>query len=133
MKTPVDEVDARLVALRQGAPDAEIDLWRAVVRLPEWFFIARGEADKPRPYGVALEAGPVICMYSRAERAHEAAEMLGLLGESGSTPLMTVPMPAALDWIQSFAAAGVFGLALDHPQVGHYVPLANLAFLKREL
>lgn len=133
MSTTVEDVDARVAALAAGAPDAEIDLWRAVVRLPEWFFIARGEADRPRPYGVALDGGPVICVYSTAERAHEAAAVLGLSVESGSTPLITVPMPAALDWVESMGAGGVFGIALDHPKVGHYVPLANLGFLKREL
>lgn len=132
MSTPTD-VDARIAALTAGAPDAEIDLWRAVVRLPQWFFIARGEADNPRPYGVAFDAGPVICLYSSAERANEAAASLGLIEEGGSTALLAVPLPAALDWMQSFAAAGVFGVALDHPQVGHYIPLPNLAFLQREL
>lgn len=131
--TTTEDVDARVAALASGAPDAEIDLWRAVVRLPEWFFIARGEPDRPRPYGVAFDAGPVICVYSSAERAQRAARDLGLAGESESVPLMTVPMPAALEWIQSFAAAGVFGIALDHPTLGHYVPLPNLGFLQREL
>lgn len=131
--TTTDDVDARVAALAGAAPDAEIDLWRAVVRLPQWFFIDRGEPDRPRPYGVAFDAGPVICVYSSAERAQRAARDLGLAGESEPVPLMTVPMPAALDWIQSFAAAGVFGIALDHPQVGNYVPLPNLAFLRREM
>lgn len=48
-------------------------------------------------------------------------------------PLLAVPMPAALDYLASFAQSGVYGVALDHPLIGRFIPLANLRFLKTSL
>jgi hypothetical protein len=73
----------------------------------------------------------MICLYSSAARANEAARVLGLVdAEGGAARLLAVPMPAAIDYLASFGKAGVVGVTLDHPQLGHYIPLANLGLLK---
>ncbi|MGM1062513.1 hypothetical protein [Saccharothrix sp. Mg75] len=127
----LDRLDAAVRAAPPGDTTAQIALWRWVAALEHWFFIARGSADRPRPYGVAAEQGPMICLYSSAARAGEAARALGLVDPgSGTTPLFSVPAPAAIDYVASFGQTGVFGVTLDHPRLGHYVPLANLGLLK---
>lgn len=127
----LDRLDAAVKAAPAGDTTAQISLWRQVTALEHWFFIARGSADRPRPYAVAAEQGPMICLYSSAARAGEAGRTLGLVDpESGPAPLLGVPMPAAIDYVASFGEAGVFGVTLDHPRLGHYIPLANLRLLK---
>ncbi|MFD7654771.1 hypothetical protein ACFV4N_12420 [Actinosynnema sp. NPDC059797] len=127
----LDRLEAAVRAAPAGDTTAQIALWRQVTALENWFFIARGSADQPRPYAVAAEQGPMICLYSSAARAGEAGRALGLADPaSGSASLFGVPMPAAIDYVASFGRAGVFGVTLDHPRLGHYIPLANLGLLK---
>lgn len=131
MIAELDRLNEAVRAAPAGDTSAQIALWRHVTGLERWFFIARGSAEQPRPYGVAAEQGPMICLYSSAERANEAARALGLVEKEGdSVPLFAVPMPAAIDYVAAFAQAGVFGVTLDHPRVGHFIPLANLGLLK---
>jgi hypothetical protein len=131
MVAELDRLDEAVRAAPAGDATAQIALWRQVTGLENWFFIARGSADRPSPYGVAAEQGPMICLYSSAARATEAARALGLVdAEGGAVPLFGVPMPAAIDYVASFGKAGVAGVTLDHPRLGHYIPLANLGLLK---
>jgi hypothetical protein len=128
----VDELD-RLDAVRRDNPgqDAEIAFWRAAARLGTWFFINRGDDENPRPFAVQLDGvGPVVSAYSSAERARDAAHGLGLVETGAAVPLFGVPLPSALDWVASLASAGVGGVALDHPRIGAWIPLPNLAMLK---
>ncbi|WP_410585678.1 hypothetical protein [Amycolatopsis sp. lyj-108] len=127
----LDRLDVAVKAAPAGDTTAQIALWRQATSLEHWFFVARGPADRPRPYTVAAEQGPMICLYSSAARANEAARGLGLADpDGGAVPLFGVPMPAAIDYVASFGEAGVFGVTLDHPRIGHYIPLANLGLLK---
>ncbi|MGB3437353.1 MAG: hypothetical protein WBA97_01265 [Actinophytocola sp.] len=131
MVAELDRLDQAVKAAPAGDTTAQIALWRQVTGLEHWFFIARGGADQPRPYVVAAEQGPVICLYSSAAGASEAARVLGLADpEGGAVPLFGVPMPTAIDYVASFGKAGVVGVTLDHPRLGHYIPLANLGLLK---
>ncbi|MFC4852898.1 hypothetical protein [Actinophytocola glycyrrhizae] len=131
MVAELDRLDEAVRAAPAGDTNAQIALWQQVTGLAHWFFIARGSADQSRPYGVASGQGPMICLYSSAVRANEAARVLGLVeSEGGTVPLFGVPMPAAIDYVASFGKAGVVGVTLDHPRLGHYIPLTNLGLLK---
>jgi len=131
MVAELDRLDGVVKAAPAGDTTAQIALWRQVTGLEHWFFIARGTADRPRPYAVASEQGPMVCLYSSVERANDAARSLGLVDqEGGAAPLFGVPMPAAIDYVASLGQAGVVGVTLDHPRIGQYIPLANLGLLK---
>lgn len=126
----LDRLDEAVSAAPAGDTSAEIALWQQATRLEQWFFIARGSAEQPRPYGVAFDDGPMICLYSSAERAQEAARILGVAADGEQVPLFSVPLPQAIDYVAAFGQAGVFGVTLDHPRIGHYIPLGNLGLLK---
>lgn len=125
----LDRLDEAVRAAPAGDTTAQMALWRQTTRLETWFFIARGPEDRPRPYAVGAAQGPMVCLYSSADRAREAAVALGVAGEGAAVPLLGVPMPHAIDYVASFGAAGVVGVTLDHPRIGHHVPLANLGLL----
>ena len=127
----LDRLDEAVRAAPAGDTTAQVALWRQATRLRTWFFIARGEPDQPRPYAVGAAQGPMICLYSSAGRAAEAALALGLVAAADdAVPLFGVPLPTAIDYVASFARAGVVGVTLDHPRIGHHIPLANLGLLK---
>lgn len=99
MVAELDRLDAEVEAAIAGGTTAQIALWRQVTALEHWFFIAR---------------------------ADEATRALGLVdSKSGAAPLSSVPMSAAVDYVASFGKVGVFGGALDHPRLGHCIPLVN--------
>lgn len=125
----LDRLDEAVRAAPAGDTTAQMALWRQTTRLETWFFIARGPEDRPRPYAVGAAQGPMVCLYSSADRAREAAVALGVAGEGAAVPMLGVPMPHAIDYVASFGAAGVVGVTLDHPRIGHHVPLANLGLL----
>ncbi|MFE6235521.1 hypothetical protein [Cellulosimicrobium sp. NPDC057862] len=125
----LDRLDEAVRSAPAGDTTAQIALWRQTTRLDTWFFIARGPEDRPRPYAVGAAQGPMVCLYSSADRAREAAVALGVVGEGAAVPLLAVPVPDAIDYVASFGAAGVVGVTLDHPRIGHHVPLANLGLL----
>ena len=125
----LDRLDEAVRAAPAGDTTAQIALWRQATRLDTWFFIARGPEDRPRPYAVGAAQGPMVCLYSSADRAREAAVALGVVGEGAGVPLLGVPVPDAIDYVASFGAAGVVGVTLDNPRIGHHVPLANLGLL----
>jgi hypothetical protein len=127
----LDELNAAVRAAPDGDTSAQIALWQRVSRLDRWFFINRGSAEAPRPYAVAAEQGPMVCVYSSGARADEAARTLGLVGPGDSVQVLALPMPGAIDYLTSFGQSGVVAVTLDHPHIGHFIPLGNLGAVKR--
>ena len=127
------ELDRRNAALAATPGlDADMAFWKVAAQLGSWFFINRGTDDHPRPYGVQQPgAGMIVCAYSSAERAREAAVELGLAGDGDTVPMFSIPMPRAIDWVAELSAAGVVGAALDHRRNGGpWTGLSNLATMK---
>lgn len=125
----IDRLD-QVCRARPGEIEPQIELWRAVVALEFWVGINRGTPEAPRPYVLAAEAGPMLCVFSSATRAKEAAEANGLIGPGEPVSLFLVPLPAALDWAMSFGEHGVIGVTIDYPRLGAWCPLPNLAKLR---
>jgi len=109
---------------------AQIALWRAVAALENWVFINRGSAEAPRPYAIAAEAGHMLCIYSSAGRAQQAARTSGLGDGDDPVQLFSIPLPAAIDWALALGERGVVGVTIDYPQLGAWSPMPNLAGLR---
>lgn len=123
------EID-RLDELSKAAPKElgpQIELWKAVTALSHWVCINRGTAAAPRPYMLAGASGPILCIYTSAARANQAARDNGLVPPGERVLLFAPPLPGALDWAMSFGKYGVVGLAVDYPELGSWCPLPNLA------
>lgn len=104
-------------------------LWRAVLGLDRWILIARGTLEQPRPFAASFPPGPLLLVFSTAERARAGGMAAGLSQEEASR-LIATPLPAAIEWAASFQAAGIVGIALDHGTTGAWTPLANLVPLR---
>lgn len=120
----VRELDLRKEAFR-AAPEntpAEMAIWEAAAKLPDWFIVNRGTPEEPMPGGFSFDGvGTLIGVYSTAERAAEAA--------GPDAALLAAPLPEALDWLASFAQNGVAGIVLDSP--GPWTSLSNLRFFRQ--
>lgn len=123
----VAEID-RLAAASQAAPgdrSAMDALWRAVYALDSWIFIARGEDDAPQPFIAEFGPGPLLMAFTTPERAKEGALNVGR-DAAFAERLLSVPLPAAIDWAAGFAPHGVAGILFDLPSQGYFAPLQNL-------
>ena len=127
----LDRLDAA-VGAAPGDIGAQINLWRAVAALEQWFFINRGTAESPRPYAIAAQAGQMLCIFSSAGRAQHTARSSGLVSADDPVPLFSIPLPAAIDWALSLGQVGVAGVTIDYPQLGTWSPLPNLAGLRQQ-
>lgn len=128
---PSPDVVARLDALSGASRDAPQDqaamaaLWRAVLGLERWILIARGTPEQPRPFAATFPQGPMLLIFSTAERARAGGMAAGLTLEESSR-LLATPLPGAIEWAASFQGVGVMGVALDHGTTGAFTPLQNL-------
>lgn len=124
----IDELNEQVRAAPAEIPP-QIALWRAIAALDAWFFINRGTEERPRPYAVAAPEGTMVCLYGSPDQARDAGLREGLFGEDDSMLLVALEVPIAIGWLQSLAAAGVVGATYDHPRIGAWTPIANLAML----
>ncbi len=128
---PPPEVVGRidgLAALSRAEPADEAAaaaLWRAVLGLERWICIARGPDEQPTPFMASFPQGPMLLVFTTAERARAGGRSVGL-PEAETTRLLAVPLPAAIEWASSYQQGGVFGLLLDQGTTGAFTPLANL-------
>ncbi|GAA2578922.1 SseB family protein [Microbacterium binotii] len=105
-----------------GNAEAEMAVWEAASKLPDWFIVNRGTPEEPMPGGFQFDGvGTLIGVYSTAERAADVGGM--------EATLLAVPLPQALDWLASFAQNGVAGIVLDSP--GPWTSLSNLRFFRQ--
>lgn len=125
----LDRLDAAVRA-SPGDIGAQIALWRAVAALEHWVFINRGTVENPRPFAIAADAGQLLCIYSSASRAQQAARESALVPADDPVPLFSVPLPAAIDWALGLGPLGVAGVSIDYPRLGAWSPLPNLAGLR---
>ncbi|GAA2173188.1 hypothetical protein GCM10009846_14140 [Agrococcus versicolor] len=118
----------RLAEASRAAPDdraAMAALWRAVLGLDRWIFIARGDAEHPMPFAAAMPQGPMVLAFTTAQRAHDAGLSMGLSSDEASR-LLATPLPGAIEWAATLQGAGIVALALDHGTIGAFAPLTNL-------
>ena len=106
--------------------DAQEKLWRAVLGLDRWFFLARGSDDQPTPFATNTDDGAVLFAFSTEERAHAAGVEFGMTEEEARR-MLVVPLPGAAVWVAAFAESGVDALVFDAPINGAMTPLTNLA------
>lgn len=121
------EID-RLADAYRAAPEdrATMDaLWRAVYALDSWIFIARGELDAPQPFIAEFEPGPLLLAFTTPERAKEGAIAVGR-DEAFAENLLSVPLPAAIEWAAQYSPHGVAGILFDVSSQGYFAPLTNL-------
>lgn len=108
-------------------PGPQSALWKANSALPQWVCINRGTPTAPRPYMLAGQSGPILCIFTSAARAKQAAFDNGLVPAGEPVLLFAPPLPQAVNWALSFGDYGVVGVAVDYPRLGSWCPLTNLA------
>jgi hypothetical protein len=95
------DMDALARAARCACDElGERRLWRAVLELPSWYFVALGEEREP--YVVSVEGWPRLLSFTRRERAEAFARGM----EAGQG----IPLPSVLEMSVSEALDRALGL-----------------------
>ncbi|GJQ29878.1 MAG: hypothetical protein HBSAPP03_17620 [Phycisphaerae bacterium] len=112
------DIDALVEASQNGVnKTAEQSLWRTVLNLREWYFVARGAGDDAEPVIGALEGKSALLVFTDEERAAmfakrrnmRASDARGSARDAGSMEgmVLTMDVPDALAYCEDLANAGV--------------------------
>ncbi|MBF4463094.1 MULTISPECIES: hypothetical protein [unclassified Rathayibacter] len=121
-------VDMCAEAWRTDPQDAAAKqaLLSAAQELPAWAFLVRGPDDGPTPCIGRVGEDRVVFVFTSVERARAGALDLGFTSDKGWR-VLTLPQPAASDWVASMAQIAVVGAVFDRPLFGWTASLEALA------
>ena len=114
-------------------------LFKATFALPEWLFIARGEAPNFNPY-VASKEGiadgqQMVRAFTDGTRLHRFAVENGLLDANGEALILTIPTSGVIKYLEQFEQYGVYGVWFnsDLQSDGYFTPLKQLRIIQEHL
>jgi hypothetical protein len=92
------ELDALAEAARSVQNKVgEQNLWKAVMALKVWYFIARGEGDDAEPMVASVEGRPQLLAFTDEDRAEAFARHIE--GKRGARPgLLEMDVPDAVEY-----------------------------------
>jgi hypothetical protein len=101
------EIDALAEASRNiQNKTGEQSLWKAVLNLPTWFFLAQGEGDDVEPMVGAFGPQKKLLAFTSEERAEAFAKHLAKKG--GHQPgILEMDVPSAVEYCQQLFDAKV--------------------------
>ena len=99
-------------------------LWRAVFSLEQWYFIARGNKDKPTPFASVVNGKPFLMGFTSTEGA-QVFYARNKLDDGKSHGILSIPSRNTA-YFTSFAQHGVFGILFNDHEKGFYTPLTNI-------
>lgn len=125
------------------APRSATDaLFAATYALPQWFFIARGDPGRERPYvarnPLIQQGAPMVKAFTDTRRLLRFAREVGLLDDGqcdADLPILCVPTPEVLPLLASLQSSGVTHIHFnaDHASDGYYLPLVQMPIVHRHL
>ncbi len=122
-----------------AAPEYFNRLFEATFALPDWLFVARGEAPNFNPY-VAANAGvaegqQMVRAFTDGKRLHRFATENGLLDPNGEALTLTIPTSGVIEYLEQFEQYGVYGVWFNSDSVsdGYFTPLKQLRVIKQHL
>lgn len=123
----VAQIDRLAAASRADPSDQWVmtDLWRAVLGLERWIFIARGTPEQATPYVAMMADVPMLLAFTTAERAKAGGLAVGLPDDEARR-LIASPLPGAVTMASSLLPLGVLGFLVDHGTTGAFTMLQNL-------
>lgn len=114
-------------------------LYSAAFKLPEWYFIARGEFPSIRPYVAAhpdvVDGAPMLKAFTDTKRLHAFSKECGLTNSAGESLILSLPVEGILPMLASCAEQGVWGLHFnaDANSNGFYAPLVQMPLIREHL
>jgi hypothetical protein len=131
------DFDALANAAQTGDKQAIAALWDSVMRLPQWHFVAVGEFDMesnaPHVFVSTVDNRRMLFVFTDEERArtfavkHDAKVKTKESDEPG-VAVISQPMPAAVQYAEQFAQAGVEAVVFNYGvnTNGFFLPIASV-------
>jgi hypothetical protein len=101
-------------------------LWRAAFALPEWLFIARGDAPNVQPFFGLMDNVPWIFAFTDGAHLQDFGQQQGLLDEDGAISYISMGRADAVDYILGLEDMGLAGVQFNYGPHGWYAPIATL-------
>ena len=99
----------------QEAMDA---LWRAVLSLEKWHFVARGPQEQPVPFSAIVNGKPFLMAFTSPDGARAFA-LRNKLDQEGQVSLLSIPSKS-ISYFTAFASQGVFGILFNDHEKGFF-------------
>jgi len=103
-----EDVDALSLASRNAHnKTGEQNLWRVVLALPAWYFIAQGEGDQAEPMVASVDGKAQLLAFTDEDRA--AAFARHIAGKRGGEPpgLLEMDVPDAVQYARELESLDV--------------------------
>lgn len=112
---PQPDFDGLVLAGQMGQNRvAEQDLWKAVLRLPAWYFVADSAGDDAQPVIGALEGRPYLIAFTDEDRAERFAADRGRKRASDPTPVLHMDVSDAVAYCQDLSQENVEGILFNN-------------------
>src|SRR3954471_7352632 len=121
------EVDALAQAARSAHNRmGEQNLWRAVLTLPVWYFIAQGEGENAEPMVASVEGKPRLLAFTDEDRAEAFTRHLEAKKGGPRPGLLEMDVADAVDYGQELERAGVESILFNTGEYGFSCSMTQL-------
>lgn len=101
-------------------------LWRAVMTLPHWWFVAVGEEGEQAP-AMAVDGDEMLMLaFTSGDRAHDFAVQAGMVGEDENMAAIAMKPHEVVESAQVYADAGIDALVFDNHITSFGIPTLQL-------
>lgn len=118
-------------ALADGAKDAhnkvgEQTLWKAVMRLPMWYFVADAAGDDAQPVVGAVEGVPHLLAFTDEDRAEAFSKARGRTRGADPTPVLHMDVADAVAYCRDLMQTEVDGVLFNNGRCAFQAPLSQV-------
>lgn len=101
-------------------------LWRAVMTLPQWWFIAVGPAGEESPAAAQVGDDVLLLAFTSGDRAREFAVSREMIGEQDALDAIALTPQDVVDSADSYRQAEIHGLIFDAHITAFSIPADQL-------
>jgi hypothetical protein len=122
-----DDVDALALASRNAHNKVgEQNLWRTVLALRVWYFVAQGEGDAAEPMVASVDGRPQLLAFTDEDRAEAFARHIA--GKRGGEPpgLLEMDVPDAVQYARELESLDVEAILFNSGEHAFACPMTRL-------
>jgi hypothetical protein len=121
------EVDALAEAARSVQNKVgEQNLWRAVMKLRVWYFIAQGEGDQAEPMVASVEGRPQLLAFTDEDRAEAFTRHLESKKGGPRAGLLEMDVPDAVEYAKELESLDVETILFNNGEYGFSCSMTKL-------
>ena len=104
----------------------EQNLWKAVMALPSWYFVAKGTGEEAEPMVAAVEGRPNLLAFTSEERAEAFTRHLEAKKGGPRAGVLEMNTPDAVAYAQQLGEANVDSVLFNNGQYSFTTSMLKL-------